>query len=172
MPGGSGSLSAVNERAHSARAVPNRHEVNLRYAGHLWTLRQRHGQSQHHRLQVRECSLPHGFELGHSRPWNQRTVRALLTSQGASRHDRPRRVSDPLVSRLADDRKIIVQGNGTFVVAADGSGATMANTTSEDYCTAGGSGVVITSPESGSQGTRPADLLSYDRPTDTTKPRG
>jgi hypothetical protein len=70
-----------------------------------------------------------------------------------------------------DDSKVLVQGNGTFVVAADGSGGKQASIAIQDYCTVGKTGAVITSAAD----PRPdglLDLLYYDIASDVAKPIG
>lgn len=74
----------------------------------------------------------------------------------------------------SDGSKVVVMGNGTFVVAADGSSGKAASTTIHDYCVVGNTGVVITTSVSRNpgEGTRPVDLLAYDPATDTATPLG
>ncbi len=70
-----------------------------------------------------------------------------------------------------DDSKVLVQGNGTFVIAADGSGGEAASIALQEFCRAGNTGTVIT--VAGEQSSfLPVDLLAYDIATDSAKSIG
>jgi hypothetical protein len=70
-----------------------------------------------------------------------------------------------------DNSKVLVQGNGTFVVAADGSGGKPASIALQEFCVAGNTGTVITVVGELSSFS-PVDLLEYDIATDIAKPIG
>jgi hypothetical protein len=70
-----------------------------------------------------------------------------------------------------DDSKVLVQGNGTFIVAADGSGGKQASIVVQGFCTVAKTGALITSV-AGQNPDGPVDLLYYDIASDSAKPIG
>lgn len=74
-----------------------------------------------------------------------------------------------------DDKKVVVEGNGTFSVAADGSGGAPASATLQSHCTVGKTGTLITSAAATASGgslLSTVDMVAYDPSADSASQLG
>ncbi len=71
-----------------------------------------------------------------------------------------------------DDKSVVVQGNGSFIVAADGSGGKQASIPIQGYCIVGTTGTLITTGTTVFNSSGTAELLDYDIATDSARTLG